>query len=209
MTLDNLSADLDALPGVAAAEVTQHEDETPVARVWLDGTKDGDEVRSLVDALLGRAIPSVVLPGQKPKRRRVGLGRGLRDLIPNDESIAVPAHLRPASRQRPTINHVALIESASGVSVAIEDGEGAVHSVQVDGDMDVDRAVMESVLTLVGGSDDARLEARDVETGDGLLLVVTAVRGGKRSAGVAFVEQARPYAVARAALVALRDGDGP
>ena len=206
MTLDNLSADLDALPGVASAEVTQHEDETPVARVWMDGTKDGDEVRSLVDALLGRAIPSVVLPGQKPHRRRAGLGRGLSDLIPNDESIAVPAHLRPASRQRRTINFVALIESASGVSVAIEDGKGAVHSVRVDGDMDVDRAVMESVRTLVGGSEDARMEAQDVETGDGLLLVVTAVRGGRRSAGVAFVERARPYAVARAALVALRDG---
>jgi hypothetical protein len=202
MTTDNLSADLDALPGVAAAEVTQHEDETPVVRVWLDGTKDGNEVRGLVDALLGRSIPSVVLPGQKPHRRRVGLGRGLGDLIPNDESIAVPTHLRPAAPRRPAITNVAVVESSSGVSVAIEDGLGVVHSVPVDVDRSIDGALLEGVLALVDRAD-ARMEVKDVETGDGLVIIVTAVEGEERSAGAAFVEHGRLYAVASAAIVAL------
>lgn len=205
MTTDNLRADLDALPGVATAEVILRDDDTPVARIWLDGTRDGDEVRELVDALLGRSISSVVFPRQTTQRRRIGLGRGLGDLIPNDEQHPVPMQLQPAAGRRPTIAYVAVIESASGVVVEIEDGAGDVHSEPVGGDLNIDGAVLKGVLALVDGSDDVRIDVTDAETGDGTVLLVAAIHGDRRAAGAAFVEHGRPYALARAGLDALCD----
>ncbi len=205
MTTRNLRADLDALPGVATAEVVLREDETPVARVWLDGTRDGDEVRELVDALLGRSIPSVVLPKQKIQRRRIGLGRGLGDLIPNDEENPLPTQLQPTAGQRPTIVRVAVIESTAGVTVEIEDGTGDVYCEPVGDEDTIDRAVMSGVMRIVDGCQGVRIEITDVETVDGTVLMATAIRDDQRSVGAAFVEYGRPYAVARAGLAALSD----
>ncbi len=205
MTTDNLRADLDALPGVATAEVVLRDDDTSVARVWLDGTRDGDEVRELVDALLGRSISSVVLPKQATQRRRIGLGRGLGDLIPNDEQNPVPMQLRPSAGQRPSITRVAVIESARGVVVEIEDGAGGVHGEAVDDGGNTDEAVLNGVRALVDSSADVRVDVTEVETGDGTVLLVTAIRGDRRSVGAAFIEHGRPYALARAGLDALSD----
>ena len=205
MTTSDLRDDLDALPGVATAEVVLRDDETPVARVWLDGTRDGDEVRELVDALLGRSIPSVVLPRQKTQRRRIGLGRGLGDLIPNDEQNPLPTQLQPTAGQRPAIVRVAVIESIAGVTIEIEDGTGYVFCESVGDEGTIDRAVMNGVASIVDGSQDARIEVTDVETVDGTVLMVTAIRDGQRSVGAAFVEYGRPYALARAGLIALSD----
>jgi hypothetical protein len=205
VTTDELRADLDALPGVATAEVTLRDDETPVARVWLDGTRDGDEVRELVDALLGRSIPSVVLPKQATQRRRIGLGRGLGDLIANDEQNHVPTQLQPAARQRPTIVRVAVIESTRGVTVEIQDGAGGAQVEPVGDEGNIDAAVMNGVLAMVDGSQDVRVDITDVETEEGTVVMATAVRGDRRSVGAAFIEYGRPYALARAALAALCD----
>jgi len=205
VTTDNLRADLDALPGVATAEVVLRDDETPLARVWLDGTRDGDEVKERVEALLGRSVPSVVLPRQATRRKRTGLGRGLGDLIPNDEQDPGPAELQPSAGQPPSIVRVAVIEAANGVTVEIEDGAGGVHSEPVDDEGDIDGAVMSGVLSMVDGSEDLRIDITDVETVDGFVLLVTAFRNGERSIGAAFVEYGRPYAVARAGLAALCD----
>lgn len=205
MTTKNLKADLDALPGVEAAEIFEHEDETPVARVWLDGTRDSDEVREYVDALLGKSTPSVVLPRQKSQRRRVGLGRGLGDLISGDVQIAVPTQFQQAAGVHRAIARVAVIESTRGVSVEIEDSAGRVHCEPVGDEGGIDGAVIEGVLALVGGSKDASVEVTDVETDDGSVLLVTVTREDVRSVGAAFIEYGRPYAVARAGLSALTD----
>lgn len=203
MTTDNLRSDLDALPGVATAEIVLRDDDNPVARIWLDGTRDDDEVRELVDAVLGQSISSVVFPSQTTQRRRIGLGRGLGDLISNDEHNAVPVQLQPTAGQRPSITRVAIIESARGVVVEIEDGAGDVHSEPVGDEGTIDEAVLTGVLALVDGADDSRLDVTDVETGDGIVLLVTAIHDDRRSVGAAFIEFGRPYALARAGIDAL------
>lgn len=203
MTTENLRADLDALPGVAAAEVIIREDEPPVARVWLDGTRASDEVRELVDGLVGRSIPSVVLPRQTTQRRRTGLGRGLGDLIPDDVQNPVPTHLQPAAGQRPTIARVAVIESSGGVVVEIEDGTGGIYSESVGDGENIDDAVMNAVAMIVDGSQDFRMDVTDIETEDGTVVMVTVVGDDQRFVGAAFVGYGRPYSLACAGLTAL------
>ena len=64
MATRDLKDELVAIPGVSDAEVTLVDNAPPVARVWLDGTRDGDEVRLRVEALLGRELPT-----QEPMQR--------------------------------------------------------------------------------------------------------------------------------------------
>ena len=201
---DNLRANLDALPGVASAEVVLDDDATPLVRVWLDGTLGGDEVRDLVDELVASSMPSVVLPQQKVPRKRIGLGRGLDDLLPSDESDPVPIHLQPSAGLWQSIVGVAVVESADGVTVEIESDDRGVHCETVADDTDIDNAVLRGVAAIVGADGDVQTAITDLEGGDGLILVVTAVGGSGRSAGAAFVEDGRPYAIARACLAALR-----
>jgi hypothetical protein len=201
---DNLRANLDALPGVASAEVVLDDDSTPLVRVWLDGTLGGDEVRSLVDELVASSMPSVVLPQQKVPRKRIGLGRGLGDLLSSDESDPVPIQLQPSTGFQQSIVGVAVVESADGVTVEIESDDRGVHCESVTDDGDIDNAVLRGVAAIVGVGGDVRTDITDLDGRDGLILVVTAVGKGGRSAGAAFVEYGRPYAIARACLAALR-----
>ena len=205
VTTENLRADLDALPGVAAAEVTLDNEKIPTARVWLDGTIPGDDVRNLVDELVANSMTSVVLPRQKTPAKRTGLGRGLVELLPSAEAETVPTHLQLSAGHRQSIVGVAVIESGSGVTVEIESDERGVLREAVADDGDMDRAVLRGVAAIVGASDDVRLDVSDVTMVGGPVLVVSAFRGETRSVGAAFVEYGRPYAIARAGIAALRD----
>lgn len=205
MTTEELRADLDALPGVASVEVTLDDEAVPLVRVWLDGSLPGDDVRSFVDGLVADSIPSVVLPRQKPQGKRIGLGRGLGDLLPNDEADRVPAHLQPSQSHRQSLLRVAVVESVSGVTVEITSDEHGVHSEPVAEDGSIDLAVIRSVVAVAGFGEGLRMELADVDSVDGAMLVVSAFRGDERAVGAAFVEHGRPYAIARAGLVALGD----
>ena len=205
VTIENLRADLDALPGVATAEVTLNDEAVPVARVWLDGSLSGEDVRGLVDGLVANTMPSVVLPQQKRPRRRIGLGRGLVDLLPTEEGDRIPTQLQPSTGTRHSIAGVAVIESDSGVIVEIESDERGVHSELVADDGDVEAAVIRAVIAIVGIGVDVRLDTTYVESSDGSVVLVSVFHRGKRAVGAAFVEYGRPYAVARASCSALRD----
>ena len=205
VTIDNLREHLDALPGVEAAEVVLRDAETPVARVWLDGTRDSDEVRELVDALVGRSIPSVVLPRRRTSSKRIGLGRGLGDLIPSEEQSSPPVHLYPDFGQRPAVVRVSVGESTRGVTVEIEDGTGSVHREPVGDDGDLDGAVIRGVVSVVNGSQGVRIDVVDMETVDGPVVMVTAKSDDRRAVGASFIEYGRPYALALAAFAALSD----
>ena len=91
MVSEQLSDQLQAIPGVASAEVTIKDGTAPVARIWLDGSEDPEEVRDKVTALLGSHVPTKVVPDRPLKRS--GLGRGLGDLLADPESDAVPPHI--------------------------------------------------------------------------------------------------------------------
>ena len=205
MTIENLREDLDALPGVAAAEVALNDEAVPVARVWLDGSLSGEDVRGLVDGLVANTMPSVVLPQEKRPRRRIGLGRGLVDLLPTEEDARVPTHLQPSAGNGQSIVGVAVIESNVGVTVEIESDERGVHSELVADDGDIEAAVVRGVIAIVGIGVDVRLDTTYVESSDGSVALVSVFHRGKRAVGAAFVEYGKPYAVARASFDALRD----
>jgi hypothetical protein len=205
VTIENLRADLDALPGVAAAEVALNDEAVPVARVWLDGSLSGEDVRGLVDGLVANTMPSVVLPQEKRPRRRIGLGRGLVDLLPTEQDARVPTHLQPSAGNRQSIVGVAVIESNVGVTVEIESDERGVHSELVADDGDIEAAVVRGVIAIVGIGVDVRLDTTYVESTDGSVVLVSVFHRGKRAVGAAFVEYGKPYAVARASFDALRD----
>jgi hypothetical protein len=205
VTTENLRANLDALPGMASAEVALDDDALPLARVWLDGSVPSDDVRDLVDGLVADSMPSVVLPRHKTPRRRIGLGRGLVDLLPTEESDRVPMHLQPSAGHNQSIVGVAVIESLSGVTVEIESDSGGVHIEPVAEHGDIDQAVVRSVMAIVGVGGDLRMDIADLESGDGPILLVSAFSEAKRAVGAAFIEYGRPYAIARASLAALHD----
>ena len=204
VTTDNLRDNLVAIPGVASAEVTLKDDETPVARVWLDGTRDGSEVRELVGALLGRNVPEIDLDAaiESPKRRS-GLGRGLGDLLPEDDAHPVPSQLQPETNRQPAVASVSVVESSTGVHVTIENNKDRSASVAVGDDGSIDAAVISAVRELFGFDESVVLGIQDIELPTGSVLVASAVGGTGRAAGAAFVEFGRPSAVARAVFQAM------
>ncbi|GMQ99059.1 MAG: hypothetical protein BMS9Abin17_1606 [Acidimicrobiia bacterium] len=203
MATENLRDDLAAIPGVASAEVTIKEDETPVARVWLDGTKDGTEVRELVGALLGKNVPDLDETTDDAPRRRGGLGRGLVDLLPEDHSHPVPSQLQPDVSNRPSVATVSVVESSSGVFVTVTDNKDREASVSVGDHGSIDAAVISAVRKLFGIDDSIQVSVEDLDVSTGSLLVASASDDVSRSAGAAFVEFGRPSAVARAVFQAM------
>ena len=197
-----LKDELLAIPGVASAQVTLDDGETPIARVWLDGTRDADEVRERINALLGATVPNVDAQPleERPPKRRTGLGRGLPDLIDGDDTM--PNHLQgvsAAANPHTGLHRVGIIESSAGVAVEVEDGVGIVRTVPVGPDGSIDAAVVEAVCSLIGVSDTRSVHISDLTTDEGELVVATArSEADERIAGAAFVDFGRPWAVARA-----------
>lgn len=203
MTTENPRDDLAAIPGVASAEVTIKQDETPVARVWLDGTKDASEVRELVDVLLGKSVPDLVDAPDEAPRKRGGLGRGLVDLLPERDSQPVPSQLQPDMSSRPAVSAVSIVESASGVFVTVSDNKEREASVSVGDDGSIDSATIAAVSQLFGIDESIHISVEDIQVAQGSVLVASASNGTTRSAGAAFVEFGRPSAVARAVFQAM------
>ena len=69
----------------------------PVARVFLDGSREPAEVRQKVNALLGPAVPD---RGRTQPKRRGGLGKGLGDVITEDAGQPAPAHINTSPTSR-------------------------------------------------------------------------------------------------------------
>jgi len=201
-----LTDQLQAIPGVAAAEVTLRDGEAPVARIWLDGTGDPDDVRERVRALLGSRIPTATA---QRSQRRSGLGRGLGELLIDGGEDPVPPHISGA-RSEPTPTHmtirrVAIVETGDGVHVEVEDGSGDTRSESVGPDGSIDNAVIGAIRNLLVLDPDVKFDITDVAAGGGdVVLVTTLDARGRRSVGAAFVDFGRPWALARAVVDALQ-----
>ncbi len=142
--------------------------------------------------------------GEQSGKRRSGLGRGLSDLIPTEESDSVPTHLQPESGQRPTVSVVAITETSDAVLVEVEDSTGKRVSVPIVGEA-VESAVIEATLALLTIDDPPSVRIDDLATEDGDLVVAVVKRGPDRAAGAVFVECERPFAIARAVFLAIQD----
>ncbi|MGI9666537.1 MAG: hypothetical protein ACR2N2_05480 [Acidimicrobiia bacterium] len=204
MAVYELKDELLAIPGVASAQVTLDDGETPIARVWLDGSREADEVRERINALLGADVPRVDdTPGDGALKRRKGLGRGLPDLLGGDDK--APSHFHDTTDTTPgnALQRVGIIESLEGVAVEVENGAGTVRTVPVGPDGSIDAAVIEAVCSMIGITDVRSVEVNDLTTDEGELVVATARdEGDERIAGAAFVDFGRPWAVAKAILQA-------
>ncbi|MGI9585701.1 MAG: hypothetical protein ACR2N7_08950 [Acidimicrobiia bacterium] len=208
MATQELNDQLESIPGVASAEVTISPGTAPVAKIWLDGSRDGAEVRERVDSLLGSALPTHFEDDDAPPKRRSGLGRGLSELLPADELEPAPSHInggRDIRVGRPMlIRRVAVVESLDGVDVEIEDADGTKATTRVGEDGSIDTAVIDAVRSLAGIPDSVDLRPMDVSSVDGDVVVVSAHESdGRRAAGAAFVDFGRPWALARAVFQAL------
>ncbi len=160
------------------------------------------EVTSIEVVPLSNTLPT---DRESPRRQRIGLGRGLGDLLPSDETDLVPSHLKSAAPREQEIARVALVESASGVNVEIEDDAGVVCLTRVADGGSTDDAVIRGAVELVGAAGEPDIDVSDVATAGGPVVVVTAIREGERGVGATFVEFGRHFALARATLAALRN----
>lgn len=200
MTTSQIKDELSSIPGISDVEITLREGKPPLARVWLDGSRSGDEVRERIDALLGSVLPvpeSAVQPVAPV--RRGGLGKGLDALMPDADGDAIPSQFRRQVETRgASIERVAVVEHVDGVSVEIEDGAGHVFSIDVESDGSIDRAVMGAVRSMTGIPSDAEFEVGAAEIGSAPVVVVTATLGGRVAAGASVITFGRPYALANA-----------
>jgi hypothetical protein len=205
----DLRNELAAIPGVSDAEISVSEDNRRTAKVWLDGTRDSDEVRDRIESLLGRSIPAGPADGDTPEKR-TGLGRGLETLLPDLPVEPVPAQLRaaeqawgPSTSGVAAIDRVAVVETRGSIVVEVTDEADNTFTSTVDSGGIIDEAVLEAIRQLFGAGVDVFLEVVDVVFERTDLVVVEASRGDMRGVGAAHVEFGRPYAVAVAAHRAL------
>ena len=209
MATRDLRNELAAIPGVSDAEISVSDDNRRTAKVWLDGTRDSDEVRDRIESLLGRSIPAGPADGETPEKR-TGLGRGLETLLPDLPVEPVPAQLRAAEHARVTstgavaaIDRVAVVETHGSIVVEVTDDGGNTFTSTVDNGGIIDEAVLEATRQLVGAGVDVSLEVVDVVSERTDLVIAEASKGDMRGVGAAHVEFGRPYAVAVAAHRAL------
>lgn len=210
VTSEHLDDQLEAIPGVASAEVTLPIDGPPIARVFLDGTRSPSEVRERVEALLGAMVPhrpDLEDREEPPRRRRSGLGRGLGEVIEAHGAEARPAHLvgsapAPVMIPRAQPLRVAVVEAGDGVHVEVEDSLGNRATAAVD--QSIDDAIVRAVIEMVAPAGEWEVQVTDAGTDHGEVVVVTArAADGRRAAGAAVIEYGRPWAVARALVAAL------
>lgn len=203
MTTSQIKDELSSIPGIAEVEITLRDGEPPHARVWLDGSRSGDEVQERIDALLGSALPEVITePVASP--RRGGLGKGLDSLMPDADSDAIPSQLRGQVETRAaSIERVAVVEHIGGVAIEIEDGAGHVFRVDVDESGSIDQAVIAAVKAMTGAPEDVKFELGAAEVNSAAIVIATATHGDRTEAGASVIMFGRPYALARAVRQAL------
>lgn len=204
MTAEELREALTAIPGVASAEVTERDAGAPVVRLWLDGTRPGDEVQRDVDHVITlrgyRPRPSETVPTKR------GLGRGLETLLPVALEEAAPSHLeRTGIGGVGGLAKLAIEESYHGVTVRAVGADGTEGSAEVVGEGE--RGLLEAVTAAVGSlvGRRARLVAVEERTLEGtpVVTVLVELADGSRLAGATVVAGGRPFTVGRAVHAAL------
>ena len=203
-TTGDLGHRLEAIPGVASAEIDITDEGPPVARVRLDGSESAEIVRTRIDALLGSSVADIdASPG---RTRRSGLGKGLSEVMSLHGEGDVPTLLSgvAAVEEPRTIVRVAVVETGSGVAVEVEDSDGNEGRADVTDSL-VDDAVVRAVAALRGIETDVDIDLTDVDTPAGAVVVATSIDGEDRSVGAAFVGPGRFWAVATAVFALFAD----
>lgn len=200
MLANNLSEQLGSIAGVASVDVELGANSVPIARVYLDGTRDAADVQREVDAVLGASG----VAEQEPVRRRGGLGRNLAEIIDANGDEPTPLHVHGSPNPVVSgLRSVAVVETADGVSVEVRDALGDVRSQRVDDAMPFDRAVVTVVAQLLGSGRLSEVAVHDVTTDGTKIVVVSLVSGVDRRAGASHIDVGRAWAIASATAQAL------
>ena len=207
LTPDALVELLRDAPGIANLEIDLREEGSPRLRIRLDGSMSGpevgDEIRHRIAAVRDDAVPDV---------RRIGLGRGLADILAADADTAGPAHLQPADPDlapKATLVLVAVEETAGGISVRAADSVGGVAFSPVEDPRSLNQAVVSAVGRLRQERPLPRLagvEIRDVNEAP-VLTVVLALADGRRAVGAALVDGGMPFTLGKAVWEALASAE--
>lgn len=216
MSVEELRGIVDAIAGVAASEIESGEEDSPVVRVWLDGTREPDQVARDVDRMLRDAgfaprdsafaipepAPTKPLPTRRPngeRTRRSGLGRGLGALIQPTEEAPQPSALG-------MVGSIAVVQSSAGTAVRVATTDGRRAEAPVDPGMtDFLAAATAAVGRLLGLESDVELVASEERTFGGARIVSVVVdAGGSSYAGSAVIESGELFAYAQALWAALR-----
>ena len=204
---------LASVAGVADIEVDLREDGAPHLRVWLDGSVPAEEVGEEVKRAMADARSSVKAGTAAPDRK-VGLGRGLSEILAADEATRLPSQLHPDVAEpeedpRPNLALVAVQETVGGISVRAADSNGGIAFSPVEDPRSLNQAVVSAVARLRQERPIPRLagvEIRDV-SGDPVLTVVLVFADGRRSVGAALVEGGMPFTLGRAVWEAIGSSD--
>ncbi len=207
--IDGLSAEqvrilLEDVAGIAAIDVDLRGNGVPRLVVRLDGSRSGDEVGEAIRSRLA----SVSDQADPPLSRRVGLGRGLADIIAADEESSVPAQLQPIVAEpdpAPSLALVAVEETAGGIAVRAADSAGGVAFSPVEDPRSLNQAVVSAVGRLRHERPLPRLSGVEIREVDGaaVLTVVLALADGRRAAGAALVDGGMPFTLGVAVWEAL------
>jgi hypothetical protein len=149
-------------------------------KVWVDDTRNPEDLQAEVRALVARAqalrsldSPAVVRPAATAEDdtpaqeaaavrsissataapvRRSGLGRGLESLIPDAAHEPVPGHLVAIDLTRAlSLEMIAIEESASGVTVrAVDTARNVAEAKVIGGASSVNPAIVGAVAELLG-----------------------------------------------------------
>lgn len=212
MSADELRSALQAVPGVASAQVDDENGMAPMVRLSLDGSRPGSAVETDVEGVISGAGYRRKATPAPENGKRGGLGKGLEALFPLARDETPPVHLQeigpPADTPAHRFAKVSIEESRGGVVIRVEDANGAQASAVVgDGDRPLDQAVVGAVAQLLGVANDVELVAVDhrVVAGSDIVAVLLESHSGARYAGAAVVEGGRPFTVGRATYAALAD----
>lgn len=238
VSLEELQAAVLGVPGVVGAEVTESQSGPPSVRVWTDNSRDPAELRDEVKSLVARAYMAIPTPEPfaaplstsaleyddadivrpissapgLPGTRRGGLGRGLDSIIAVAGAERAPAHLIDIDvAASPTLELIAVEESASGVTVRAVDSTRSVAEAKViGGPGSLNPAIVAAVAELQGETPAPRLvsvELRDTEVAT-VLVVTLELADATVAAGAAVVRGGLPFTLGRAAWSAISSARG-
>jgi hypothetical protein len=197
LTVDDLRDAVHAVPGVATVEVALRDDQTPVVRVWTDGSRDDAVVRNdVADVIAIHGFGNGT--AHKGQALRARIGENLGSMLPAESTDRVEPTVSLAKLiiEENGDDVVAVASDASGRSARAHVGEGADAFLI---------AVSDAVAALRGVTPSPLLVSVEDRFVAGVDVVSVLIENGvgERFAGAAVVRGGRPFSVGRAVDAAL------
>lgn len=197
MTVDDLRDAVHAVPGVATVEVALRDDQTPVVRVWTDGSRDDAAVRNdVADVIAIHGFGNGT--AHKGQALRARIGEDLGSMLPAESTDPV----------EPTVSLAKLIIEENGDDVVAVASDVSGRSARADVGEGADAfliAVTDAVAALRGVTPSPLLVSVEDRFVAGVDVVSVLIENGvgERFAGAAVVRGGRPFSVGRAVDAAL------